>query len=242
VNDDLAVLELPLGEWIMNLSVILDAGKGATLVDTGVPGQAVLILERLEEEGISRSDLKRILITHQDIDHIGSLKALKEATGAEVLALDVEVPYIEGALPSPKRPSPERLEQNPGLKAMLDALERTTVDVALRDGEVLDLAGGVTVIATPGHTLGHASLYLNRTRTLISGDALTASEGKLNGPMEMATPDMATARASVRRLAELDVKQIVTYHGGLVDQDANGQLRRLAAEETGSPAVGTHRD
>ncbi|HLK17037.1 MAG TPA: MBL fold metallo-hydrolase, partial [Fimbriimonadaceae bacterium] len=88
-----------------------------------------------------------------------------------------------------------------------------------------------TVIATPGHTLGHASLYLTRTRTLISGDALTSSEGTLNGPMEMATPDMATARASVRRLAEIEVKQIVTYHGGLVDHDATGQLRRLAAEE-----------
>ncbi len=221
---------MPLGEWIMNLSVILDAEKGSTLVDTGVPGQAELILEKLAAEGISPSDLKRILITHQDIDHIGSLKALKEATGAEVLALDVEVPYIEGTLESPKRPSPERLEQNPGLKAMLDALERSTVDVALNDGDVLDLAGGVTVIATPGHTFGHISLYLNRTRTLISGDALTSSEGTLGGPMQQATPDMATAKESVRRLAELDVKQIVAYHGGLVDHEADAQLRRVAAE------------
>jgi len=214
----------------MNLSVILDAENGPTLVDTGLPGQAELILEKLAAEGISLSDLKRILITHQDIDHIGSLKALKEATGAEVLALDVEIPYIDGTLPSPKMPSPERLEQNPGLKAMLDALERSTVDVALRDGEVLDLAGGVTVIATPGHTFGHTSLYLNRTQTLITGDALTASQGTLAGPMEMATPDMASAKASVKKLAELDVKQIVAYHGGLVDQDANGQLRRVATE------------
>jgi glyoxylase-like metal-dependent hydrolase (beta-lactamase superfamily II) len=230
VNDDLLILELPLGEWIMNLSVILDAEKGPTLVDTGVPGQAAMILEKLATEGISPSDLKRILITHQDIDHIGSMKALKEATGAEVLALDVEIPYIDGTLPSPKRPSPERLEQNPGLKAMLDALERSTVDVALKDGEVLDLAGGVTVIATPGHTLGHISLYLNRTQTLITGDALTAAEGTLGGPMEQATPDMAAAKASVKRLAGFDVKQIVAYHGGLVDQDANGQLRKVAAE------------
>jgi len=230
VNDDLLVLELPLGEWIMNLSVILDPVKGHTLVDTGVPGQAALILEKLAEEGISPNDLKQILITHQDIDHIGSLKALKEATGAEVLALDVEIPYIDGTLPSPKRPSPERLEQNPGLKAMLDALERSSVDVPLKDGEVLDLAGGVTVIATPGHTLGHISLYLNRTRTLITGDALTSSEGKLSGPMEMATPDMVSAKESVRKLARLDVEQIVAYHGGLVDKDANEQLRRVAAE------------
>jgi glyoxylase-like metal-dependent hydrolase (beta-lactamase superfamily II) len=230
VNDDLVILELPLGEWIMNLSVILDPEKGATLVDTGIPGQATMILEKLAAEGISPSDLKRILITHQDLDHIGSMKALKEATGAEVLALDVEVPYIDGTLPSFKRPPPERLEQNPEFKAMLDALERCPVDVAMKDGEVLELAGGVTVIATPGHTLGHISLYLNRTQTLITGDALTASRGTLAGPMEQATPDMSTAKASIKRLAEFDVKQIVAYHGGLVDQDANGQLRRVATE------------
>ncbi len=223
-------MELPLGERIMNLSVILDAEKGATLVDTGLPGQAEMILEKLEAEGVSRADLKRILITHQDVDHIGSLKALKETTGAEVLALDVEIPHIDGTLPPYKVPPPERLAQNPEFKAMLDALERCPVDVALRDGEVLDLAGGVMVIATPGHTRGHASLYLNRTHTLITGDALTSSEGVLGGPMEQATPDMASAKASIRKLAELDVRQIVAYHGGLVDRDASGQLRRVAAE------------
>ena len=59
---------------------------------------------------------------------------------------------------------------------------------------------------------------------------MTSSGGTLAGPMEMATPAMVSAKASVERLAALDVKQILTYHGGLVDQDANGQLRRVAAE------------
>jgi glyoxylase-like metal-dependent hydrolase (beta-lactamase superfamily II) len=224
------VLELPLGEWTMNLSVILDPEKGATLVDTGLPGQAAMILEKLAAEGVPQNDLKRILITHQDVDHIGSLKALKEATGATVLALDVEIPYIDGTLPGYKIPPPERLEQNPEFKAMLDALESCAVDVALKDGEVLDLAGGVTVIATPGHTLGHISLLLNRSRALITGDALTSSGGTLTGPMEMATPDMATAKESIKKLANLDVEQILTYHGGMVDQDGKGQLKRVAAE------------
>jgi glyoxylase-like metal-dependent hydrolase (beta-lactamase superfamily II) len=224
------VLELPLGEWTMNLSVILDPEKGATLVDTGLPGQAAMILEKLAAEGVPQNDLKRILITHQDVDHIGSLKALKEATGATVLALDVEIPYIDGTLPGYKIPPPERLEQNPEFKAMLDALESCAVDVALKDGEVLDLAGGVTVIATPGHTLGHISLLLNRSRALITGDALTSSGGTLAGPMEMATPDMATAKESIKKLANLDVEQILTYHGGMVDQDGKGQLKRVAAE------------
>ncbi len=44
----------------------------------------------------------------------------------------------------------------------------------LADGQRLDLAGGVRVIFTPGHTPGHIALYLERSRTLIAGDALRA--------------------------------------------------------------------
>jgi hypothetical protein len=38
------------------------------------------------------------------------------------------------------------------------------------------------------------------------------------------------AARSVSRLAELDVETIVCYHGGVVDEDANGQLRRVVQE------------
>jgi hypothetical protein len=40
--------------------------------------------------------------------------------------------------------------------------------------------------------------------------------------------DLPAARDSVQKLAELDVRAIVCYHGGVVNDDANGQLRRLA--------------
>jgi len=228
------MIELPMSfggqTRMLNLSVILDPDKGHTVVDTGLPGQEELILVQLEAAGIEPSQIKRILLTHQDIDHIGSLKALKEATGAEILALDVEVPYIDGSRPSPKMPPPERLEQMPEFKAMIEGLQRCSVDTALKDGEKLDLAGGVTVVATPGHTFGHLSLYLDRSKSLITGDAMVSESGKLEGPMEMATPDMPTAKESVKKLANLDVETIVCYHGGIVDEDPNTQLQRVAAE------------
>jgi glyoxylase-like metal-dependent hydrolase (beta-lactamase superfamily II) len=124
--------------------------------------------------------------------------------------------------------TPAVLEQNPELRAVLDNLRPTPIDQQIQDGTHLDLAGGVRVIFSPGHTPGHICLYLERTRTLITGDALTADDGQLMGPNERATPDMALAQQSVRKLAELDVQTIVCYHGGVVDADANGQLRRVA--------------
>ena len=65
---------------------------------------------------------------------------------------------------------------------------------------------------------------------MVAGDALTAEGGYLNGPNPPLTLDLRAAVHSVRRLAELDVETIVCYHGGVVGEDANGQLRRVVRE------------
>lgn len=243
VNDDLAVLPLAVnmmgGPSTLNLALILDPERGHTLVDTGVPGELAAIEAGLAELGVGVRDVRRVILTHQDLDHVGSLADVVRASGAEVLAHEVEAPYIEGTLPPAKMPPPEVREamlasMPPGMRAVFErGAEPVPVTRRLRDGERLDLAGGVRVVFTPGHTPGHLSLYLERTRTLISGDALAAQGGQLRGPMERATPDMQGARASIRKLAELDVQTILCYHGGLVTEDAGGQLRRLADANRG---------
>jgi glyoxylase-like metal-dependent hydrolase (beta-lactamase superfamily II) len=149
-----------------------------------------------------------------------------------VLAGATETPYIDGTLP-PRFALPEVLAQRPELRAVAERFQPTPVDQQLQDGARLDLAGGVRVIFTPGHTPGHICLYLERSKALIAGDALTAAEGRLQGPNESATPDMPAAGQSARKLAELDVRAIVCYHGGAVLDDAQGQLRRVAQELAG---------
>lgn len=229
------MLEIPVdfgsGPSILNLSAIVDE-RGATLIDTGMPGQEQVILDGLEKEGITRSDLKQIVITHADIDHLGSMKALKEQTGAKVISLETEAGYISGAVPPYKTPPPERLEQNPQFKALLESIQRLQPDITLQDGDEIPNAAGARAIATPGHTPGHMSVYVPSSRVLITADALTAKDGKLTPPNEHATPDMESARASVRKLAQLNVEKIIAYHGGLVDRDAQSQLEGLAASLT----------
>ena len=231
LSDDLYLLALPIqrGEETayFNLSLILDAINGPTLVDTGLPGQLDAIATVLAEAGVGVQDLKRIILTHQDIDHVGSLHDLVQASGARVLAYAVETPFIDGSEP-PRFARPEVLAQRPELRAVAAQFQPTHIDEQLEDGARLNLAGGVRVIATPGHTPGHMCLYHERTRTLIAGDALTSSDGQLMGPNESATPDMPTASQSVRKLAELDVQTIICYHGGAVTEDANKQLQRVA--------------
>ena len=235
VNADLLILpvtlEFPGRTMVMNLSLILDEERGATLVDASMPGTEGLIEQALKVEGLSLEDIRQILVTHQDVDHIGALGAIKDATGAIVYAHSVEAPYIEGKTKLAKYPSPERFAENPGLKAMFDNLRFTKVDKTVEDGDVLDFAGGVRVVFTPGHAPGHACYYLERSNALIAGDALTSENGRLIGPNPGATPNMPLAIESCRKLASLpEISAIVAYHGGLVDEDPLGQLRQVVEE------------
>ncbi len=237
VNDDLYVIPVTftgsLGSMVLNLSLIVDP-NGATLVDASMPGHIEGVVAALAVEGFAVEDLRQIILTHQDVDHIGSLAAIKNRSGAIAIAHSVEVPYIEGKMKLVKYPSQDRLDQNPGMKEVFDQIGFAPVDKQVEDGDVLEMGGGSRVIFTPGHTPGHMSLYLERSKTLITGDALTSENGILDGPGQRATPDWDTAIESVKKLAELpEVKAIVTYHGGLVTDDPLGQIHRVLRSLTG---------
>lgn len=219
----------------MNLTLVLDPTQGATLIDAGLPGQRDAIADAMGEAGVRLEDLRRIMLTHHDIDHVGALSDLVAATGARVLTSAGEAPFIDGRS-TPRYARPEVLERRPDFRVALERMRPTRVDEELEDGARLELAGGLRAVAAPGHTPGHMCLFLERSGTLVAGDALTAREGRLFGPEPGATMDLATARRSVGTLAALGPRAVVCYHGGVVDDDAAGQLRRLAEDLESQPA------
>jgi len=127
LNDDVHVLPLPMvrdGQTrILNLSLILDPAEGPTLVDTGLPGQLDTIAAVMADAGVGVGDLKRIVLTHQDIDHVGSLRQLVDASGAQVLAHEVEVPFIDGT-ERPRFARPEVLASRPSCERCSSAFSR----------------------------------------------------------------------------------------------------------------------
>ena len=108
------------------------------------------------------------------------------------------------------------------------------VDRNLRDGEELPLYdGGVEVIHTPGHTPGHLSLFVRKEKLLIAGDALRVEQGELVGPSETATPDMDSAKASLRKLTDYDIDRVLCYHGGYCGRGASARIKELSAAANG---------
>jgi len=211
------------------------------LFDTGTPGQSNPIREEIERLGIDIARLDKVVLTHQDIDHIGSMPKLREELPQplEVFAHAEDKPSIEGEKPILKM---SMLRQSPRFDTLPESFRAiiehvlasppvSKVDTLLADGEKLPYCGGITAIHTPGHTPGHLSFYLHASKVLIAGDALMAADGKLIGPNESATPDMPLALASLRKLLPYDIETVVCYHGGVVTgaaADIRSRLEELA--------------
>jgi len=191
----------------------------------------------MDQAGVSPEKLKVIIVTHQDIDHIGSLPEIVGELGGrvEVYAHELDQPYIEGKLPLIKTSS-ERMAQ---MLATLPEEERrkmqtffanppkANVDKTLADNEVLPICGGIRVIHTPGHTPGHISLYHEDSQTLITGDAMVCTGKELRGPIPQATPDMDTALQSLKKLQGLEIKSVICYHGGICQDNVKQQIQSL---------------
>lgn len=209
----------------------------AVLVDTGMPGSWELIHAAMVEAGVSPEKLKAVIITHQDIDHIGSLPEIVQAYSGqiEVYAHELDQPYIEGKLPLIKT-NPERMaamlaalpeEERKMMQAIFENPPKAKVDKILADGDVLPIFGGIRVIHTPGHTPGHISLYVQNSETLIAGDAMVYMGGMLRGPVPQTTLDMDTALQSLKKLQDTEIQSVICYHGGVCRDNAEEQLQAL---------------
>lgn len=204
--------------------------KDAILIDTGLPGMLGQIQAAMEQAGVPFQQLRAVILTHQDLDHIGSLPAILEAAGGgvEVYAHALEQPYIEGQRPLLKSLPPGALEKlPPHVRAMFANPPKARVDKLLEDGQVLPYCGGIRAIFTPGHTLGHISLYLEEQQVLVTGDAMVYANGALQGPVPQVTHDVETAVQSLQKFSGLQPDAVVCYHGGLCKENAKEQLQAL---------------
>ena len=209
---------------------LIDAADGCVLIDAGFPGRADEILAGLDRAGKRPADVRHLVVTHAHPDHIGSLAAVRAATGAAVYCHPADRGIVEAGRGF--RP----LHRAPGVLnwALFQIVSRqmarqrqvdpTPVDHELTDGQVLPIAGGLRIVHTPGHCAGQvAVLWPAHGGVLFVADAAMHVAGL---GLTLAYEDLSEGERSLRKLGQLDFRVACFGHGRAITADAAGRFRR----------------
>lgn len=135
------------------------------LIDTGHSFVGKRMIKEIQRLNIEPSDIKHIMITHHDVDHIGNVKLLKELTGATVWAHKEDIPFITGE------------KDRHGFKKYIGKLlSRKSIGDIQAYGDEMKV-GNVRIIPTPGHTPGHVCMLFDGI--LFAGDLVEYKRNKM---------------------------------------------------------------
>lgn len=212
--------QIPLGP--VNAYLLID-GQEVILIDTGFKNDHLKIFKALSELNKQPNAIKHIILTHSHPDHAGALADIVKITGAKTYMHFEDAALIRQGLAGrlPHEVSPEILNKilyHLFIKKSANKNDAVHIDVELKDNDYLQLAGGIQVIYTPGHSLGHVCLYLNGMDLLIAGDICSNMLGlKLSTVYE----NREEGLRSIQKVVKLPFNIAVFGHGNAILNNAN---------------------
>lgn len=204
---------------------VLFGKEDIVLIDCGYPGSLEMLESELMRNSIDPESITKLVLTHQDDDHIGAAKEIKEKyPNIQILASEEEAPYISGELKNLRLQQAEEMQpylpehqKEFGIQFCnrLRKVQPIYVDRILRPGEHFDWGGGCEIVSTPGHMPGHISICSLENKYLITGDAAVLE----NNNLEVANPqfclDISAAEESLKNIVERECDCYICYHGGI---------------------------
>jgi glyoxylase-like metal-dependent hydrolase (beta-lactamase superfamily II) len=229
---------------------LIDTDEGVTLIDAGLSGQFRELTGELSGMGRSLKDIRGVILTHGDSDHIGFAERLRRDDGVPIFIHGADAARARGASKPKTTRGRVRLGATArflwyaGRKGGFRTTYLTEV-TEIQDGQVLDLPGTPRIIAMPGHSPGSIAVHSPVADAVFVGDALTTRHvlTGLHGPQPAPfTDDPAQALASLERLAGLDATWVLPGHGTPWNGGVPEAIRRInaaaAAERAGRDGLG----
>ncbi|WP_119697200.1 MBL fold metallo-hydrolase [Microbacterium halotolerans] len=200
---------------------LIDLPDGITLIDAGLPGHWNDLRRELDAIGRPLSDIRGLVLTHGDSDHIGFAERMRAETGAPVFIHSADAERARTG-EKPKTPmGPARL--GPMLRFLAYGARKSAFRtryvqevVEVADGETLDLPGEPIVIGMPGHSPGSIAVHVAAVDAVFVGDALTTGHvltGRTGAQPAPFTDEPDRAMGSLDRLAAVDASWVLPGHG-----------------------------
>lgn len=215
---------------LVNSFAFVEDDGSVTLVDAGYRFGVGRLLAGLAAMGKHPADVQRLLLTHAHSDHAGGAAQIVATTGLDgVSAHADDAEYLRAGT------SPPRDTSLPGVRGVFARLPGgrsfPPVDVSaeLATGETLDVAGGLDVIHTPGHTPGHVSFLHRGTGVLVTGDSIWNMRSRLTWPVLAFCTDARLSQQTADTLGELEYEVAAFTHGPEIRDGARDAVRRFLA-------------
>ncbi|GAB3386125.1 MBL fold metallo-hydrolase [Humibacter soli] len=200
---------------------LVEDDSGVTLIDAGIAGQFTDLQRELSTMGRTVSDIRGVVLTHGDSDHIGYAERLRRDNGIPVYIGEADAARARGEESTHPEWGKVRVGAITGFLwyTLRKGGMRTTYlkeVVPVHDGDVLDLPGHPRIVALPGHSAGSIAIAVPSVDAVFVGDALTTrnvltgARGALPAPF---TDDPDVARASHAKLASVDATWVLPGHG-----------------------------
>ncbi|GAA1949588.1 MBL fold metallo-hydrolase [Microbacterium deminutum] len=200
---------------------LVDLPDGITVIDAGLPGHWHDLRAELAAMGRSVDDIRGLILTHGDSDHLGFAERLRRDHGVPVYVHAADADRARGGEKPKNEIGPKRI--GPMLGFFAYALRkggmRTTyvtevIDVA--DGDVLPLPGAPRIIGMPGHSPGSIAIHVPLAEAVFVGDALTTRHvltGRTGGQPAPFTDEPSLALESLARIEDIDASWVLPGHG-----------------------------
>ncbi|WJL94852.1 MBL fold metallo-hydrolase [Microbacterium sp. ET2] len=200
---------------------LVETADGITLIDAGLPGHWRDLIRELRAMGRQLSDVRGVILTHGDSDHLGFAERLRREHGVPVYIHAADAERAKGGPKPPTAMGRKRIGAVAGFFLYAarkgGARTRHLTEVAeVSDGQVLPLPGDPQIIALPGHSPGSVAVYVPSVRAAFVGDALTTRSvltGEVGPQPAPFTDEPVEALASLDRLVGLDAEWILPGHG-----------------------------